>query len=404
MLKRQASLTFLLVLLCAAVFFSGLSLLMLGPLLVELSREFHTSVAVVGQLNGATAITWAITAPLAGPVSDAYGRRPMFLTGLMLMAIGILGSVLAWSYGSLLAFRLLTGVGGAMVPPNSIATIADVFPPEGRGKAIGWIVSANGFGAALGVAIVAYLLSAGGWRLPFYVMGTASLVVWMLLWVWFPRIQQAPGRSLAFFSHYKEVGSNTTLWYMLAANSLQQMVRFGVFGYLAANLIQTFNMKAGETALPLALAGAGAIAAGFIGGRVADHRRRLALFAISCLGSGLLAALVFTAHVSPWVTGALAFGTVGLARISSAVTPTLLIELAGRSRTTATGLFAVSNQFGVLGGASIGGLLLALGGFPMVGFFCLGAAVAAAVIVGFKVRDSAEFLERMALRKGNTAA
>jgi hypothetical protein len=40
----------------------------------------------------------------------------------------------------------------------------------------------------------------------------------------------------------------------------------------------------------------------------------------------------------------------------------------------------------------------------MVGFFCLGAAVAAAVIVGFKVRDSAEFLERMALRKGKTAA
>lgn len=403
MFKRQASPTLLLVLLSGANFFSGLSFLMLGPLLVELAQEFHTSVAIVGQLIGATAITWAITAPLAGPVSDAYGRRLMLLTGLLLMALGILGSVLAWSYGSLLAFRLLTGVGGAMVPPNSIATVADIFPPEGRGKALGWLISANGASAALGVPIVALLLDLGGWRMPFYVTGTLLLILWALLWVCCPRRQRQPNRSLAFFSHYKEVGSTAVFWYVLAANSLQRMVFFGVFGYLAANLILTFNMKAGETALPLALAGVGAIAGGFIGGRIADHRRRLALFAISCLGSGLLATLVFTAHVSPWVTVVLAFGAAGLARMPSAVTQTLLIELAGRSRTTATGLLALSNQLAVLGGASVGGLMLALGGFPLVGIFCLGAAVTAAVVVSLKVRDSAEFLERIALSKGKQA-
>jgi DHA1 family inner membrane transport protein len=328
----------------------------------------------------------------------------MLLTGLLLMALGILGSVLAWNYGSLLAFRLLTGVGAAMVPPNSIATVADIFPPEGRGKAIGWLASASGVSAALGVAIVALLLDLGGWKMPFYVIGTLLLILWVLLWVWLPRSQRQSGRSLSFFSHYREVGSNVTFWWVLAANALQRMVFFGVFGYLAANLIQTFNMKAGETALPLALAGVGVIAGGFIGGRMADHRRRLALFAISCLGSGLLAALVFTAHVSPWVTVALAFGAGGLAITSRAVVPTLLIELAGRSRTTATGLYALSNQLGVLGGASVGGLMLALGGFPLVGIFCLGAAITAAVVVRLKVRDSAEFLDRMALRKGKTAA
>jgi predicted MFS family arabinose efflux permease len=327
----------------------------------------------------------------------------MLLIGLMLMGLGILGSGLAWNFGSLLAFRLLTGVGAAMVPPNSFATIADVFPPDGRGKAIGWLISVNGISAALGVAVVAYLLSAGGWRLPFYVMGTGSLVVWMLFWVWFPRSQRHPRRSLAFFSHYREVGSNVTFWYVLAANSLQQMVFLGVFGYLAANLIQTFNMKAGETALPLALAGAGVLAGGFIGGRAAGYRHRLALFAMSCLGSGLLAALVFTAHVSPWATVALAFGAAGLARVSAAVTLVMLIELAGRSRATATSMFALSNQVGQFGGASIGGLMLALGGFPMVGFFCLGASVISAIVVRLKLRDSPEFLQRMALQKGKTA-
>jgi predicted MFS family arabinose efflux permease len=153
----------LLILLCVAGFLATLSVLMLGPLLVPLAHEFQTSVALVGQLAAATAITWGMTAPLVGPVSDAYGRRRMPLIGLMLMALGILGSILAWHYSSLLAFRLLTGVGAAIVGPNNIAAIADVFPPTGRGKAIGWLVSATGVGAAVGVPLVAFLFGAVGW-------------------------------------------------------------------------------------------------------------------------------------------------------------------------------------------------------------------------------------------------
>jgi predicted MFS family arabinose efflux permease len=127
------------------------------------------------------------------------------------------------------------------------------------------------------------------------------------------------------------------------------------------------------------------------------------LFALSCWGSGLLAVLVFTAQVSPWGTVALACGAAALARISSAVTPTLLLELAGNSRTTATGLFTMSNQLGVFGGAALGGLMLAWGGFPRVGLFCLAVSVIAAVVIQLKVRDSAALLAQMALRKGTTA-
>ena len=77
--------------------------------------------------------------------------------------------------------------------------------------------------------------------------------------------------------------------------------------------------------------------------------------------------------------------------------------MAGNSRTTATGLFAVSNQVGVFGGPSLGGGLLALGGFPLVGLFCLGVSVLAAGVIRLKVRDSAAFLEQLALQKGTTA-
>lgn len=404
MTPGQASPMLLLILLCAAAGLAFLSLLMLGPLLVGLAHEFQTSVVIVGQLVAATAITWGVAAPLVGPVSDTYGRRRMLLTGVMLMTLGILGSVLAWNYAVLVAFRLLTGIGAAITAPNSVAAVADTFPPTERGKAIGWLVSATGISATAGVPLVAFLLDAGGWRLPFAVVGTVALVVGLLLMAWFPRIQPQPGHALRFFAHYREVSTDRTFWYVLAINALEQMVFYGMFGYLAAYLMQTYQLPAGETALPLALAGVGIIVAGILGGRVADHRRRLAWFAMSCWCSGLLAALVFTTWLSPWATVALACGAAGLARISSAVAPTLLLELAGSSRTTATGLFAVSNQVGAFGGAGVGGFMLALGGFTWVGLFCLGVSVIAAMVIQFKVRDSAVFLEQLALRQSATTA
>jgi DHA1 family inner membrane transport protein len=393
----------LLCLLSAAACLTPLSWLMLGPLLVVLAQAFQTSVAMTGQLVAVTAIPWGITAPLAGPISDTYGRRPMLLLGMLLMAVGMLGAGLAWTYGALLAFRLLTGVGGALILPNATAIVADVFPPAARGKPMGWLVSASGVGAAVGVPGVACLLAVGGWRLPFGVLGLAMLVVWGLFWVWLPPGPRQPGHALAFGSHYREVGTQAPFWYVLAANALQQMVFMGMFSYLAAHLMQTYHLQAGDTALPLALAGGGVIAGGFLGGRVADHPRRVAWFALTCLGGGLLAALVFVARVSPWAVVALACGAAGLLRISTAVTPVLVMEWAGRSRTTATGVFAMSNQIGGFGGPALGGFGLALGGFPLVGLLWLGVGIIGAVVIRLKVQDSAAFLTQRALRQGPRA-
>ena len=161
-------------------------MLMLGPLLVELAYDFDTSIAVVGQLAAATFITWGITAPLVGPISDTYGRRPVLLIGLLLMALGVLGAGAAWSYGSLLATRLITGVGSAMLPPTIMAAMADSLPPDKVGKAVGFITASSWVGVALGVPAIALLGHLGGWRMPFYITGGLSLALWISLWLWLP--------------------------------------------------------------------------------------------------------------------------------------------------------------------------------------------------------------------------
>ena len=189
---------------------------------------------------------------------------------------------------------------------------------------------------------------------------------------------------------------------MLTANALLQMAFLGVFSYLAANLIQTYGTTVGENVPSLALAGLGVIASGLIGGRIADSRHRLSLLTLAASLGGLLAVLVSVGIVSPWLNVAFAFGGKASLRVSSSITPTLLLELADSFRSTTTGMFTVRDQVGVFGGASIGGVMLALGGFPMVEIFCLGAARVGGVLVLLKIRNSADFLERIALREANS--
>jgi predicted MFS family arabinose efflux permease len=87
-----------------------------------------------------------------------------------------------------------------------------------------------------------------------------------------------------------------------------------------------------------------------------------------------------------WRTVLLAGAGALLLTVFEPVTWALMAELAGESRATANGLLALSNQLGAATGASLGGVILAVGGFSLVGLLCLGAAVVAALVMGAKVR------------------
>ena len=91
--RTQDSLPTMVLIVLSACFFLVMAVsLMMGPLLVDLADEFDTSLAVAGQFASANFIGWAIIAPLVGPISDSYGRRPIALTGLGLITLGLMVS------------------------------------------------------------------------------------------------------------------------------------------------------------------------------------------------------------------------------------------------------------------------------------------------------------------------
>ena len=366
-------------------------MLMLGPLLVALANDFGTSIAVSGQLAAATFVTLGITAPLVGPISDTYGRRPVLLIGVLLMALGVLGSGAAWSYGSLMATRLITGVGLAMLPPTIMAALADNLPAEKVGKAVGFIHSASWVGVALGVPAIALLGYIGGWRLPFHVTGGLSLALWVPLYLSLPSGQRRLGQSIDLINRFKVIGRQSAQWYVLIANFTQQMALFGLMTYFAAHMMESYGWDEASTAPGLALLGVGAVIGSFSGGLIAGRARRLEWLVVVSLSGGLLTGLLFSLDISAWIVVAMAFVVSVLVSVSMPVQMTLMMHLAGQSRGTAGGMFSTSNQLGGVVGASAGGLMLSLGGFSAVGLLFLIATVLSASVVGLGMRRSPEF-------------
>ena len=366
-----------------AMFLAQLVGLMLAPLLVELSDEFDVSVAAAGQLAAVTFAAWAISVISVGPISDSFGRRPVSVAGLTLLSASVVASSFAPSFGALLGLRILTGLSGGMIPPNSMAAVADVLPPEKRAKAFGILMAVASLSSVVGMPLVAVMTSAGGWRVPFFVIGCLLFVCTMFHWFWYPKIERSGPRTFSFISRYKQMASISLFRTALAANLLQRMAFYATISYLAAYLISEHGFSVGETAVPLAIVGIGVVIGSMMAGSVAALRRRAQIVAGCTVVGGLAAFLLFSFDISAW-------GTVGVALVGitfiSIGWPTFLAistEISGSSQATAVGMLGASNQMGGVGGAAIGGAVLALGGFSTIGFFCLGTVLLSAVVLQF---------------------
>ena len=367
--------------------------LMMGPLLVGLSDEFNTSLAVAGQFASANFIGWAIIAPLVGPISDSYGRRPIALIGIGLVALGLMASTLSANFETMFAFRIVTGVGSGMLPPNSGGVISDLVSPKNRGKYFGRMIGISIIGAALGAPAAAVFIQMGGWQGAFIGFAALAAITWILAWKWYPKTRSSSGDSISLIGRYKQVASKPTLWFLFSTNVSQRMVFTAVLSYLAAYLTEEYGMSIEDTVLPLVLVGLGAVAGAFIGGAVSGRPHRLRATMFCFLVGGIASVILFSTGISEWLVIILAFGVACFFSVCWPILTTRLTELAETSTATALGFWATSNQLGAIGGSAIGGLALALGGFSMVGVACLIAAVLATTILVLKVPESQEFTE-----------
>src|SRR5262249_51084615 len=141
-------------------------------------------------------LTIAMVIPVTGRLAERYGTRTMWLTAL---GVFVAGSVLcgtAWSAPSLIAFRVVQGIGGGMIVPLGIMMLAQAAGPErrGRGRAIAAVPSqpAPIAGPLLGGLIV----DAAGWRWIFFVNVPIGLLAMLLSARGLPAGERHPERRI----------------------------------------------------------------------------------------------------------------------------------------------------------------------------------------------------------------
>lgn len=148
---------------------------------------------IVSDLHGFDRYTWVTTAyllastvlvPIYGKLSDLFGRKPVFLIGVVLFLIGSAASGAAQSMNQLIAFRAFQGLGAAALMPIAIAVIGDLFTPRERGKWQGLTGGVFGLSSILGPTAGGWITDHSTWRWVFYVnlpIGIIALLVLIFL-------------------------------------------------------------------------------------------------------------------------------------------------------------------------------------------------------------------------------
>ncbi len=132
--------------------------------LPRIGRDLDADLAALQWTVNAYMLTLAGLILLGGSLGDRYGRRRIFVIGVVWFATASLLCGLAPTSGVLIAARALQGIGGALLTPGSLALIQASFHPDDRGRAVGLWSGFGGIGAAVGPFLGGWLVDGPGWR------------------------------------------------------------------------------------------------------------------------------------------------------------------------------------------------------------------------------------------------
>jgi EmrB/QacA subfamily drug resistance transporter len=156
---------------------AGIDATVVNVALPTIGRDLDTDFAALQWTVTAYSLALASLILLGGSLGDRFGRRRMFLIGVVWFASASLLCGLAPSAGLLIAARALQGVGGALLTPGSLAIIQASFEPQDRGRAIGAWSGLGGVATAIGPFVGGYLVQHSSWRWVFLINAPLAAVV-----------------------------------------------------------------------------------------------------------------------------------------------------------------------------------------------------------------------------------
>ena len=216
-----------------------------------------------GLLATVYALMQFLCAPVIGALSDRFGRRPVLLVALGVMAVDYLGSALAQSMGVLLGLRVLAGITAA-THATCNAAIADITPPEARAQSFGLLGAAFMGGFILG-PVIGGILGELGPRAPFWAAAALAAASLAVGWFVLPETMTQAARRPLDLSRANPLGAMRSVARLRGVGPLLAILALTELAFLSYGAIWPYWGKAAfgwsptETGISLAAFGVSAV-------------------------------------------------------------------------------------------------------------------------------------------------
>src|SRR5215212_9554586 len=377
---------------CFALFMIMLDNTVVNVALPSIQRDLHTSLSALEWTINAYTLTFAVLLVTGGRLGDIFGRRRMFLFGVITFAVSSAAIGVSPSDAWLIAGRALQGIGAAFMMPATLSIISNAFPPQERGKAIGTWAGVSAIALAIGPLVGGWMVEHVGWQAIFFInVPVAAIAVVVTLWAAHKsrdetaeRTIDIPGVLLLFavaaagligfalterrvrapmldFSYFK---SRT----FFGANLVAFLVTFAMFGmflYIALymqNVLGYSPLEAGVRFLPTTLV---IMVLGPVAGRLSDRvgPRPLLTLGLTTVAGALLWQSFIEVDTSYWfLLPAFVLMGVGIAFVMSPMSTAAMNAVDRTKAGAASGVLSMTRMVGgTLGVAVIGAMVSAIG-------------------------------------------
>ena len=175
----------ILLVLCLGFFMILLDLTIVNVAIPSIIDGLHAGLDEILWVLNAYILVYAVLLITAGRLGDKYGAKRLFLIGLAVFTLASIGCSLAQSPGQLILARIVQGVGGAILTPQTLSILTNIFPPNRRGAAFGVWGAIAGVASVTGPTLGGFLVTNFSWQAVFWVnvpVGITAFVlgVWLL--------------------------------------------------------------------------------------------------------------------------------------------------------------------------------------------------------------------------------
>ncbi|WP_066051777.1 MFS transporter [Robertmurraya korlensis] len=355
------------------------------PLASVLSNTLHVSITQVAWLASSYSICYAVGCLLYGPFSDRYGRKLFLVTSISLLTVITFGIGFVDNFYGLLILRGLQGLISAAFAPISLVYAGEMFPPEKRLTAVGFVSSGLLMAGVVGQVYSGLVNEYLGWQAIFLLLGILYLVTLILIIIYLPKDTMVRPH-VPMMEAFKRMS--------LLGKQPQILLAFCITFFLLLSLVGMYTILGSYLSIQFGLIEKDILyvrAAGIIGmllslfaGRLAQ---KLGKTTVLKVGLALSAAGLFGIGVSPslpYIIFASIIFVLGIATANPIVI-SIVSQLAGHARGSAVSF----NAFILFVGASTGPLLaLALinTGVYILSFSVLGCLLLIGFFLSFFIR------------------